>query len=241
MAFNHSNNVKANHCTFTDVGRDANVNLNGRQAVQIRISGPLSMNFSLFGARHTPLPILHSDRDTLSWTLTKVSAEISPQSTEVPFYHLPESIDAIAATTRLTIEIVNLLMVPQAEEPHKELRLELTALNESLVMAGAAIQEYQDRSLGQSLINAITPEVKRCRIVLEELFDRVDGTRRSLNHTSIQDLWRPVWWNRWTGDELVLLRTKLSQCRESLRGFMMALNSCVPSFPGVISTEIFQP
>ena len=239
MAFNHSNNVKANHCTFTDVGRDANVNLNGRQAVQVRISGPLSINFSLFGARQIPLPILHNDRDTLTSILTTTS-EITPQSTEVPdlLYHLPEGIGAIAAATRLTVEIVTLLMVPQAEEPHKELRLELAALNESLVMTGAAMQEYKDRSLGQSLINAITPEVKRCRIVLEELFDRVSGTRWGLNHTSIQDLWPPVWWSRWSGDELVLLRTKLSQRRESLCGVLMALNSCVLSLPRVISTEI---
>ena len=94
-------------------------------------------------------------------------------------------------------------------------------------MTGTTIQAYENAYLRHNLLNAVTPKVDQCWEVLEELLDRVNRTWWGFSQTSIEGLWRPVWWSRWYGDELALLRRKLRESRESLRVFLMGLNSYV--------------
>jgi len=218
-----SENVDASRGIFTDIGRDQNFNLN---VGQIRIG---HIHVSLFGSRNINLPLhtLHNGSNNVERT-TLVS-QPSSRTTTLDAYSLSEGVAIVDITTGLIVQIVQLLIVPQAQQSdkHRDLRLELKALYDLLVMTGTAIQEYKDRPLGPSLINAVTSQVDRCRIVLKELLDRVSGTWWGLQQTSIGGLWRPVWWSRWDGDELALLRRKLSGSGDSLRGFLRALNSYV--------------
>jgi hypothetical protein len=143
-------------------------------------------------------------------------------------HHLPpEGISILHITINLIIKITTLLIEQQSADEHRDLRLDLKALYEVLALTRTAIQEYENRPLGPSLVNAVTPEVNRCRDVLQELFDRVNGTWKGLNQTSIGELWHSVFRSGWDRNELELLRTKLLKSRESLRGFLTALNSYV--------------
>jgi hypothetical protein len=91
-------------------------------------------------------------------------------------------------------------------------------------LTGLAIQAYQHSQLAHNLANTITPEVKQCRVVLQELLDKISGTWRGLQPTSIGGLWSSIWWSRWEEDGLGL---RLSESRKSLEAFLKALNSCV--------------
>ena len=113
------------------------------------------------------------------------------------------------------------------------------ALHESLIMIRTAVQENENRPLSpESLISVITPDVNQCRMVLEELFSIVNGTRRGLD-SHIGRWWHPVWQNRWNGEELVLLRMKLSQSCQLFHEFQLALKSYVLfNSSGVTNTDI---
>ena len=209
MALSHSKYTTISRSCFTDVGRD--------HIQQIRIANNY---YSLFGPRSL-LPVHH-----LSEVLalpTPASEASFQRSALVPGCHPRDGISTVDINIGLIVQILRLLVGPEGEQSadrNRHLRLELETLSESLVLTGAAIQEYR-------LINALTPEVDRCRVVLEELLDRVIGTRGGLSWTSIGSLWNSVWRSRWYGDELESLRTKLSESRESFYAFLMALNSYV--------------
>ena len=107
--------------------------------------------------------------------------------------------------------------------------LELKALFESLAIIGATIQENENRPLGlECLLNLITPEVNQCCTLLKELLNKVHGTWWGLN-SRIGASWLSVWRNRWDGDELIVLRRKLSRSRKLFHDIQMALKSYVLS------------
>lgn len=54
------------------------------------------------------------------------------------------------------------------------------------------IQVYGHTPLGQNLANTINLEVERCRVVLQQVLDGVNGTGQGLNPTSISSLWSIV-------------------------------------------------
>jgi len=103
----------------------------------------------------------------------------------------------------------------------------LKSLCQSLILTRSAIQVYEYTSLGQSLANAVYPDVEQCHVVLQEMLDKIIHYRGSLHSTSISGLWRQVWWSGWDGDELASSIMELSACQESLNKFLMALNSYV--------------
>ncbi|KIM84354.1 hypothetical protein PILCRDRAFT_87729 [Piloderma croceum F 1598] len=84
------------------------------------------------------------------------------------------------------------------------------------------------------------PEVEQCLLILQELLDQADATWIGLAFTGIGDLWHHVWWGRWDGNEFALLRKKLSDSRQSLERFLMALHlshqikrsACIESLGG---------
>jgi hypothetical protein len=68
-------------------------------------------------------------------------------------------------------------------------------------------QRYDNTPLGRSLANTITLEVLKCFLVLQDLFNNVDGTWLDFNITTIGGLCRQIWWDLWDGDQFALLRS----------------------------------
>jgi hypothetical protein len=217
MTLSYSSHARINQSTLTDVGRDQNFHIQ---------TGPISMHISLFGPRQAPLRVPDNGRNALTWP-TSIPETPSRHRSLVPTRNLPPK--GVGIATGLILEIINLLIehAKQSAVEHRELMLELKALYEVLVLTGTAILEYENRPLGHSLVNVVSHEAIRCSVVLEEVLERVSGTREGLNRTKIGGLWQSIWWRRWNGDELSWLRRKLSQSRQLLGGFLIALNSYV--------------
>ena len=246
MAFGHSRYTDASHGTFTDIGHDQNFN----GPVQVQIA-QANVYISVFGPRHP--------KHTSALRLTKnsnfgVSTTRSSTSTLISALILSLSNDVdrvIDIATCLVVQIVNLLVSPETREleqhnldKHNSLRLELDALHQSLVLLGITVREYQchGRPLGQSLIDAVKPVVTRCRGLLEELFENVNGGFRRRSHGQ-GGFWPPAFSRTRDGGQdtkLALLRAQLSECRELLREFVVAVDSyvlfCFPRW--MTSTEI---
>ena len=215
MAFRNAKYTDISRSTFNDVGRD-----------QINtVTQIFQINISLFGSRQSPPGCVHHKGSKALAGPSLAPVTLSPNALASPS-HLPESIDITAG---LIVQILNLLITPgkSMTSNQRDLRLELKTLHQSIMLTRRAIQEYENRDLGQSLIHAVTPEVGRCRVVLQELFDRVNGTWKGLDSTCIRDFWLQVWWGRWDGDEMALLKDQLSDSRKLLLGFLRALNSYV--------------
>ena len=220
MALSYSSHARINQSTLTDVSRDQNFHIQ---------TGPISIvhtHISLFGSRQTFLHVLDTGRDAPTWP-TSIPKTPSRHRALVPTCNLPPK--AVGIATSLILEIINLLIEHANQSPveRRELMLELKALYEVLVLTDTAIQEYENRPLGHSLVNVVTHEVIRCSVVLEDVLERVSGTREGLDRTKIGGLWPSVWWRRWNGDELSWLRKKLFHSQQLLGGFLIALNSYV--------------
>jgi hypothetical protein len=156
----------------------------------------------------------------------------------IPAYQGPEGVSIVNPLICLIVQIVEILVKP-ADKP-KDLTLELAALYKSLVMIRTAIEENKDSPLGlECLLNLITPEVNQCHSLLEELFNVVHGTWWGLD-SCLGVLWLSVWQNRWEGNELLVLRRRLSRSRELFHDFQTAVKSYVHLTSGVTRTNIFQ-
>ncbi|KIM80413.1 hypothetical protein PILCRDRAFT_9594 [Piloderma croceum F 1598] len=125
----------------------------------------------------------------------------------------------------LIIAIVQLLLNLDTSAYYRDLKVELELLQQTLTLAGLAIDAYEYTPLGRSLANIVNQEVERCCVVLRELLDIINAYRLGLNRTRIQYLWRQVWWSGCDVDELASLRIKLSACQKSLGQCLRALNS----------------
>ena len=110
---------------------------------------------------------------------------------------------------------------------HRDLEWQLKSLHQTLIMTGLAVDEYKNGPLGPCLIKVISTEIIRCCMVLQELLLKVNGTCMGLKFTKIGSFWRPVWWERWEGDEMISLRWQVSPSRKSFDSLLMALHSCV--------------
>ena len=205
MAFSHSNHIDASRSTFSDFGHDQ-INNN------VRVNQTI-INISLSGSGHT-----------LHHLLGPTSA--LPQGVLIPKYHSPAVVSIVDTTVSLVVNIVGLLHV-ESSDKYRRLEGELKSLCQSLILTRSAIQVYEYTSLGQSLANAVYPDVEQCHVVLQEMLDKIIHYRGSLHSTSISGLWRQVWWSGWDGDELASSIMELSACQESLNKFLMALNSYV--------------
>jgi hypothetical protein len=212
----------ARRSTFNDVGRDQNITQN---TYFILGSLPKPYQFNYSAIYDSPQPLGH---------------EILPRprsGLHIATNHIPDVHPAVDIAVGLIIRIARLLVDHEDSDNRRDLKLELKSLYQTLTLTSLAIQEYNDRPLGRSLVNTIAPEVERSTAVLSELLDRISGTGQGLFHTSISDLWRQVWWSRWAGDELASLKAKLSHIRRLLGGFLLALNSYVE----ILLFHVFQP
>ena len=135
---------------------------------------------------------------------THVPKTSSQSHVLVPVYQPLKGFSIVDPPIYLIVQIVQFLV--GTASGLEDLRLELAALYESLVMIQTAIQENEDSPLGlECLLNLITLEVNHCHSLLEELFNIVHGTWWGLD-SCISVLWLSVWQNQWDGNELIVLR-----------------------------------
>lgn len=213
MVLDHSNNTDIRGGIINSVGGD-----------QIHTINNLQISFSLFGIGQTR-HVSHNIVEDSSRSIGGISSE---RLLLIPSDSSSDVSSMLDTAVCLIIRITHLLLDNRgASDNHRDLTLELKSLHQSLTLAGLAITEYEGRPLGQSLAKTVSSEAERCCMVLQELLDRVDGTWQGLNPTSINSLWRPVWWCRWDGDELASLRKDLTKNRRSVEGFLLALHSYV--------------
>jgi hypothetical protein len=212
MALSHPTYTDARRSTFNDVGRDQYI-IHNTYLIFSSLPKPYQRTHNT--SYDPPQPT--SGHEILSHGGLYTAA--NPIS-EVHY--------AVDTAVGLIIQIASLLVDhSDSANNYRDLKLELKSLYQTLTLTGLAVQEYIDKPLGRSLAYTIMPDVERCTAVLSELLDKVSGTGQGLLHTSISDLWRRVWWSRWSGDELATLKVKLSHIRILLGGFLSALNSCV--------------
>ena len=159
---------------------------------------------------------------------TPIYSHESSLARQIPVTYTPSNaVFVVGAVVDLIEKITELLMDSRQSSiagGHRELALELESLQMTLTLTRRAIQMYENKPMGQSLVNTITPEVLGCLFALRELFDRIDGTWLDLSITSIGGLWRRIWTVCWDRDTFPLLRRKLSYSRQSLQGLLMALH-----------------
>lgn len=218
MVLDHPNNVDSRGSTFNDIRHDQNILNNAI----INHQTSINLNVSLFGTQNSSdLP----PRGSGISQPTPMSKD-SLYGATAANYSFNDAVFVIDAAISLVAQIANVLINHQDHSSdHQGLELELKVLHQILDLTRLAIQEYDGRPLGQNLVNTVTPEVQRCRMLLRELLEKLTGTWKSLLLTKISGVWHKVWHGRWDSDELALLRKGLSSSRHSLGMFLWALNS----------------
>jgi hypothetical protein len=215
----HSRYTNASRSTFNDVRRDQISNSNtsiGHQTVHVNISQP--------GSGRLLHHVLRSFGDELS--LSPSGSAILSRETGLSL----TSSDAGATlndAAGLIIKIVQSLRDSESSDYHRDLKLELNSLHQTLTLAKLAIQTYEYTPLGQNLTNTINHEVDDCRVALQELLAIINCYRRGLTSTTIRCLWLQVLWSGSEVEGLTSLQMKLSARQQSLGACLMALNSYV--------------
>jgi hypothetical protein len=213
MASTHVGPFDARHSTFYHAGRD-----------QTMIHNYNILIISPGGSRQRPPRIAVDTANTTSSFIC--SPEFLPGS--LVAYSSPNALALISAAVGSIDQITELLMDNrQSSSGHRDLALELESLQRSLTLTRLAIQRYDNTPLGRSLANTIIPEVLKCFLVLQDLFNNVDGTWLDFNITTVGGLCRRIWWDLWDGDQFASLRKKLCHSRQSLQALLMALRSYV--------------
>lgn len=115
------------------------------------------------------------------------------------------------------------MLLSRGLSPSSYLVSELRLLQQTLIINQLAIHAYNDRPLGQTLAERITPAVTQCNAVLQEAVVSIGGTW--LNSVGIRDSWGTIWWDGWDENELTSLKKKLCLVRTPLSEMLMALNS----------------
>jgi hypothetical protein len=184
----HSHNTNASGATFNSI-RGNQTNLN------VHYNGPTTI-YSLFGSGSS------SHRDYVSHNYISrplTDAEIPHERIPLTLAtsHTADPVSVIKEAVVLIDHISTSLIDPtDSSNDDRDLQLVLGPIRQILCIAKHAIKAYEDKPLGQSLANVITPEVERCRMVLWELRDKLHDTWLLLVCTRISGLWRQVFRNQ---------------------------------------------
>ena len=136
--------------------------------------------------------------------------------------HSPDALD-------LTIELINDIgvLLKGCPEKHRDLlMLELSLLNQVLVLVKPTLACYADTPLAEDLARTVNAEVDRCHFLLQGILNRY---RRILSSV-VGFMWRTVWWAEWEANELKSPKMKLAASRISLYKFLEAMQSYAPLF-----------
>jgi hypothetical protein len=192
----------------------------------------LSLQLHLSDASHSciGLPSSHVSHNNSNLPTSSSHPE-TPNIFFAPALSSLTALESISISTSLVSQLADLLTVSQQPLKHMGLRIKLQCLRYLLVHIRDAIHEYEDRPLGPGLISVITPEVNRCREVLELAMGIVNHTQQALNPaTTIRNLhqWCQVSPRSW--DDFTTLEIILTLSQKGLAGLLMALRSYVLIF-----------
>ena len=203
--------IDARHSTINRVGRDQMVN----HHYHILYISPGSL-------RLRSRRIADNIGNNLSLPVDNTETLLPPN---LMVYSSSAAVAIVHSATSLIETVAELLMdYRQSPSGYWDLALELESLKKTLTLCRLIIHKYNDKPLGQSLTNAITPEVLACFFVLQELINSVD-TCVDFSLTSIGGWCHQIWWNMFDGDEFTSVRKKLCRSRQLLQGLLMALHS----------------
>ena len=203
--------IDARHSTINRVGRDHVVN-----HYHILYISPGSLRL------RSRLKVADNIGDNLSLPVGNAES-LLPRNLMV--YSSSAAVAIVHSATSLVDTVTELLMdYRQSSSGYWDLALELESLQKTLILCRLIIHKYNDKPLGQSLIDAITPEVLACFLVLQELINSVD-TCVDFSFTSIGGWCRQIWWTMFDGDEFASVRKRLCRSRQLLQGLLMALHS----------------
>jgi hypothetical protein len=219
MAFSHAGYVDARQSNFNQIGRDYHQTTFHNPTIHYHIY------LSPSRSPRRPHRIAIDIADPLS-PLIGIT-DITPQGRPVT-YSSSDAVGIIGASIGLVDQITDSMTgYGQSSNGHRDLALELGSLQRTLTLARLAIQVYDDKCLGQSLTNTMTPGALRCFFELQELLDSINGSWLDFSITSVGGLCRRIWSTVFDGDVFASSKKKLSYHRQSLQGLLMALRSYV--------------
>jgi hypothetical protein len=168
--------------------------------------------------------------DTVSGETARVLHELCHNSQELPLSPSTMVITShynrspCDAACNLIVEITRLLddLTKFSVDYRYLQKLLLKPLHQTLFLTGLAIQAYKDTPLGRNLALSMDPDVQKCHVILQYIYDSIDRYRRILYSTPIRDLWPKV---LWSGSKVHELAWKLSAHQRFLGQFLVALNS----------------
>lgn len=134
--------------------------------------------------------------------------------------------DCIFVTKRAMAIIIQIINILDNRDIFQALRLELESSAKILDLIKRAIKEYEDKPLGQSLANTITPEVERCCSALQVLLAKVKGILAASISPGIGFLrWALGMESNGDVNDLAMVTRRLTDSRNFLGRFLLALNS----------------
>jgi len=155
-----SHNTDARGANFSHIG--------GSQIINNNYSGPVYF-ISLFGSCCASQYLPLSNRSGVI-----VHSKIPQQSTHQK-HHSTDTLIRVAIGLIDQISILQINLTDSLNN-NQEFQLLLESLLQMLHLAKCTIKFYEDKLLGQSLTNAINPEVEQCCMLLWELCDEVHNT-----------------------------------------------------------------
>ena len=148
------------------------------------------------------------------------------ENTVVTSHHTHQTVSTIDLSINRIGQIVELLSGDMGNLNRcRDLKTELEFIDQTLFLTKSATQVFKHAPLDRILTNIVSPEVERCSIVLCDIFDKLSCYRQRQQSTIVDFLWFTVRWNWWDKEELRQLILKLSDHRNNLDVFLIALNS----------------
>lgn len=209
--------VDASHSTFNNIGRD-----------QINVTYLITNSSALHSDSDYPYLRDNLPRPQAAWARTGTSRGFGSADSPLEatgwteFSIIDQAIDLIGQ-----VEVELSICDSRYVEKYRNLQQELRSLHFTLCLTKSALQSFERTPLGPSLAITFNPEVERCFSGLRDTFDKISCCRHGLSSTTINYLWTVVCSNGWDKAELDALQRKLHLHRETLDGFLIALNSCV--------------
>jgi hypothetical protein len=210
MPFNHVRNLDARNSVFNHAGRDLR---------QINI---YHIYINIFGSRR-PNRIVIDTSDMAQPTLDSLPRASPP----VAYPSVVAGLDLDTTTNLIDQTMPILLDLQKSSGTRHYFAPELESLHQTLILTKFTIQRYSNTPLSQNLVNLIAPEVKRCFATLQKLLGGVNGVWLVFGICTVGGLCRRMWCGEWDEDQFPSLRKKLSQSRQMLQEFLIALHSYV--------------
>lgn len=136
----------------------------------------------------------------------------------------------IVAAIQLTLQLVKILNDSSgASYEYQYLIAELRSLATAFHSVQQTLSSTPLDNSNQHAINAIHSEVARCRSTMEDLWEKIEGYRRSLgdgnSKSSWQISWRKIGWGLFRKEDLVNARAKLAQSKDTILLFLSSITS----------------